>query len=66
MARQARQPWLDKLANRGSTGSPTGIGLTRSERSPLSQKITTCQRKLFSLPKKQKSFYSNKHYEHSK
>ncbi|WP_271435292.1 hypothetical protein [Thermospira aquatica] len=35
MARQARQPWLDKLANRGSTGSPTGIGLAMFEKRPI-------------------------------
>ncbi|URA10313.1 hypothetical protein [Thermospira aquatica] len=35
MARQARQPWLDKLANRGSTGSPTGIGVAMFERRPI-------------------------------
>ncbi|WP_271434558.1 hypothetical protein [Thermospira aquatica] len=36
MARQTRQPWLDKLANhRGSTGSPAGIGVAMFERRPI-------------------------------
>ncbi|URA11055.1 hypothetical protein [Thermospira aquatica] len=36
MARQARQPWLDKLANRGSTSSPT---VARQARQPWLDKL---------------------------
>ncbi|URA09767.1 hypothetical protein [Thermospira aquatica] len=36
MARQARQPWLDKLANRGSTSSLT---VARQARQPWLDKL---------------------------